>query len=150
MKRETKMFLTAELLLLTLLTLMILCSCATKKVVETVAVHDTVYSHQIDTIVHEKVVHKVDTVQELIEKIITLKVDSDKVDTLRQDITHNIYKYVYLSDSTNNIRSVVDTLLKAMDKQHVKTVTKEKGSPWKWLFAGVMLLAVCIMILKSK
>lgn len=150
MKRETKMFLTAELIVFIILLLMILCSCATKKVVETVAVHDTVYSHQIDTIVNEKVVHKVDTIQELVEKIITLKVDSGKVDTLRQDITHNIYKYVYLSDSTKNFKSVVDTLLKAMDKQHEKTITKEKGVPWKWVFAFLAIFAVCIIVLKSK
>lgn len=151
-KRETKMLIIAEAMLLALLALMIMSSCATKKkVTENTIVHDTLIVQHTDTIVNERVIRHTDTLKLVTERVITLKDEGEgRVDTIRIVENNDHYRYIYVGDSTRNLRSVTDSIIKILDSRHNKATTKTSAYPWKWLIVGLLLLAACIIVLHDR
>ena len=113
---------------------LLLGSCTTKKVVtdryitDTLRIvqHDTILTHNSDTVRDVRFITKTDTVKEQSLRVVTLREGGD---TIRDVVTNNIYRYVYRSDSTDRYRSVADSLQAVIDKMRneskEKVVTKE-------------------------
>lgn len=140
----------AEVLLFLAMLAFILCACAgKKKVTETLVEHDTLVIVRTDTVINERVVRHVDTLRLESEKVITLKENDGRVDTVRIVVNNEHYKYIYVSDSTKAYKNAVDSVLKSLDKQHNKEVVKRTSYPLKWLIVGCVLFLLCLWILRQ-
>lgn len=147
-RQSTGMALLMALALMLVLTVM-LCSCATKKTVtETVYVHDTLRTHTTDTVKSERVVHTTDTLKIETQKVVTLiEREPGRIDTLRIDNSSDVYRSTAVVDSTARLRVAVDSLLKALDRQHDKTTVKKTSPPWKFIAVCLGLLIASIVVL---
>lgn len=136
----------AAIILMALLSLCILMSCSTKKTItETVYVHDTIYHHSTDTVVSERVVHHNDTVRVSEEKVITLiQREEGRVDTVRIDTARDTYKSSELTDELKQLHNAVDSLSKAVSKEHVKEVLIYKKPLWKTVIIVSLVLILLI------
>lgn len=151
-ERESGIAVFAAIIMMALIGLCILVSCNTKKTVtETLYVHDTVFSHSTDTIRNERVIHHTDTLKIENEKIITLiQKEEGRIDTLRIDTYRDTYQFSMVSDSVASLRTAIDSLYRAYNRELNKETVKKKSPPWKWIAICLGAFAVCILVLKSR
>ena len=155
--------------LMTLIALCCLTSCAVRKTVtETLYVHDTTYVSHYDSVHGNRVVRDSvidwrvnfihDTLHHEIERVIVL---NEKGDTIRQREIERLWEKFHdlqsslrqesRTDSTSYLKTQNDSLravLKEHEKQQ-KTVTK-KEPPWKWICVSVLCIMAFVVVLRSK
>lgn len=153
-REENRIFAVAVGVLVTLIALCCLCSCAVRKTVtETLYVHDTLRIAHRDTFVVERWNYKRDTVRVESERIVTL-LQADRTqppETIRIVTNNNHFERVETGDSTVCLASRIDSLLRMMDRDHEreKVVTKTQP-PWKWICVSVLCIMAFVVVLKSK
>lgn len=144
-RQESGMAIITVAVLITII-LLSLCSCSTKQhMVETVYVHDTVFSHHTDTVVDVKIVHHTDTVRGHESHTYTI---NNVGDTVKE------FHYFHEKETTNTVDSTYryqaerDSLRHALHEEQSKekTVVKEKKvmAWWGWLLIGIMA-GPCLM-----
>lgn len=154
-KEENKAIAIAIGIIVTLIVLGILTSCGTKKkvITETLYVHDTIIDARRDTIKVEKWNYKHDTVKVESERIVTL-MQSDKAlpaETVRVVINQRYFEKEIVRDSSASLVSRIDSILRAMDRQHEKEkLTVKKEPPWQLMIFVAAIFAVCVLILRSR
>ena len=143
-RQETGIAIIAATTMIILIIILSLCSCSTKQhVVETVYVHDTVFSHHTDTVVEVKIVHHTDTVRGHESHTYTI---NNVGDTVKE------YHYFHEKETTNTVDSTYryqaerDSLRHALmeEKQKTKVVIKEKVS-LKWLLISIAAAAIAVI-----
>ena len=144
-RQESGMAIITVAVLITII-LLSLCSCSTKQhVVETVYVHDTVFSHHTDTVVDVKIVHHTDTVRGHESHTYTINNVGDTVKEFHYFYEKETTKTV---DSTYRYKAERDSLRHALHEEQSKekTVVKEKKvmTWWGWLLIGIMA-GPCLM-----
>lgn len=144
-RQESGMAIITVAVLITII-LLSLCSCSTKQhVVETVYVHDTVFSHHTDTVVDVKIVHHTDTVRGHESHTYTINNVGDTVKEYHYFHEKETTKTV---DSTYRYQAERDSLRQALHESQSKekTVVKEKKvmAWWGWLLIGIMA-GPCLM-----
>lgn len=156
-RKQTGMAIIAAAAIIILVILLSLCSCSTTRhVVERITVHDTVFSHHVDTVKDVKVLHLTDTVT--LQEIHTYTVNAAG-DTVREN--HHLvehYKTVII-DSTFRYQSERDSLRQALyeAQNKDKVIVKEKKvmAWWGWLIvtfslAIAGLFSVNLLIMKTR
>lgn len=125
-KRETLMMLVAEVFVLTVLTLLLMCSCAsarkTSRSMEARVTHDTLHVWHRDTVSEVRVISRVDTVRELQERVVTLREGGD---TLREVVNNYYWRSVVERDSSDFYKRVCDSLRSALAVKNTAVVEKE-------------------------
>lgn len=145
-RQESGMAIITVAVLITII-LLSLCSCSTKQhVVETVYVHDTVFSHHTDTVVDVKIVHHADTVKGHESHIYTI---NNVGDTVKE------YHYFHEKETSNTVDSTYryqaerDSLRHALheeqNKEKVVVMEKKVMAWWGWLIIGIMA-GPCLMV----
>ena len=151
-RKETGMAVLAAILIMAVLGLMMLSSCTTKErvVTEYVAVHDTIHFHHTDTLREVTYKVRVDTVRQHETHTITLNNVGDTIKEIHH--YHDIEKVIVV-DSTNKYIARIDSLQKALERQKIKEVTKQKvplSAIAKWLVISALVFGIFIVVLKSK
>lgn len=107
----------------------VMCGCSGKKVVtESVYVHDTLVVVRKDTISIDRWNWRHDTIRVETEKIVTL-LQQDKnipAETIRIETNNWHWQHEIIRDSSAKVVARVDSILKALDRQHEKQTTKTK------------------------
>ena len=154
-KEENRLIAIAIGVLMALIGLCLMTSCGTKKkvITETLYVHDTLRIAHTDTFMVEKWNYKHDTIKVESERIVTL-LQSDKAlpaETVRVVTNQRYFEREVVRDSSASFISKIDSILKAMDRQHEreKAITK-KEPPWNMLIFIVAILVACVIVLKDK
>lgn len=138
-RQESGMAIITVAVLITII-LLSLCSCSTKQhVVETVYVHDTVFSHHTDTVVDVKIVHHTDTVKGHESHTYTI---NNVGDTVKEYHYFHEKETTKTADSTYRYQAERDSLRHALHEAQSKEkiVVKEKKvmAWWGWLLIGIM------------
>lgn len=153
-REENRIMAVAIGVLVTLIVLCCLCSCGAKKVTtETLYVHDTLRIAHRDTFTVERWNYKRDTVRVESERIVTL-LQADRTqppETIRIVNNQRYFEKEVARDSSASIVSRIDSILRAMDRQHEKekAITKREP-PWNVLIFVAAILVACIIVLKDK
>lgn len=154
-KRENGMMLIAAIVWLAVTALAVMCcSCTTKKVVtETIYVHDTIHSFHTDTVSVERWQMKHDTIRIESERVVTL-LQQDKsipAETIRVENSTIHWEREIIRDSSERVVARVDSILKALDKQREKNISKSNPFPWQQYAAFVVVFLVgCVLVLMKK
>lgn len=154
-KEENRLIAIAIGVLMALIGLCLMTSCGTKKkvITETLYVHDTLRIAHTDTFMVERWNYKHDTIKVESERIVTL-LQSDKTlpaETIRIVNNQRYFEKEIVRDSSASLVSRIDSILKAMDRQHEKEkLTVKKEPPWNVLIFVVAVLAACIVVLKDR
>ena len=132
-KRETLMMLVAEVFVLTVLTLLMLCSCAshreTSRSMEARQTHDTVHVWHHDTVTEVRLLQRADTVRELQERVVTLREGGD---TLREVVNNYYWRSVVERDSNDYYKKVCDSLRSALSVKDTVRVEKKVVRERRW------------------
>lgn len=152
-REETKMCVTAFIVMMLLVLLSLLCGCKARRVVtEYIVTHDTLVVGHTDTLRIVSHTSKTDTVRESTIQYITIRQDSDKVDTIRVETVKDHYHTYFVHDSIDTYKAVADSLRRVLDssKDKVEEVTKLQ-IPWKFA-CGILIaiLAVFVVVIRDK
>lgn len=154
-KEENGTVVAVAIIIITILFALVFSSCGTKKkvITETLYVHDTLRIAHTDTFMVEKWNYKHDTIKVESERIVTL-LQSDKAlpaETIRVVNNQRYFEKEIVRDSSASFISKIDSILRAMDRQHEKEkLTVKKEPPWNMLIFIVAILVACIIVLKDK
>ena len=148
-RQQTVMAITMAVLMLIII--LILASCTTtRRVVESVTVHDTIVSVRTDTVMDVQSIQVHDTM--MVKEYHTYTINNNG-DTIREN--HHLVEVqkTIVVDSTYRYQSERDSLRQALveEKQKKKIITKEKV-PLRWMFitAAAVLLAFWIVIVEIR
>ena len=154
-RHENGILAIAECVIIALLMVCVLSSCATKKKVvkEKEYEHDTLLVSHRDTFFVEKWNYKHDTIKVESERIVTL-MQSDKAlpaETVKVVTNNWRYEREIVKDSTSRFVIKIDSILKALDQRHEaeKVITKTKP-PWDILIFIAAVFLACVVVLRSK
>ena len=152
-RQETTMCVTVYTIIMVLVLLSLLCGCKARKVVtEYVVTHDTLIVGHTDTLRIVSHTSKTDTVREATIQYITIRQDSDKVDTIKVETVHDHYHTYYVHDSIDTYKAVADSLQKVIESKKDKLVEKSQlRIPWKLAcFILIAILAVFVFVTLDK
>jgi hypothetical protein len=97
--------------------------------------------------------YKHDTIKVESECIVTL-LQSDKTlpaETIRVENNHRYFEKEIVRDSSASFISKIDSILRAMDRQHEKEkVVTKKEPPWNVLIFLAAMLVACVIVLKDR
>ena len=119
------MALIAGLILFAIIALTMFAGCKTKEILREVTItqHDTLYTHNTDTLVDIKVLTVQDTVRQVESHTITL---NNVGDTIKEIHVYHDTEKVIVVDSTNRYKSKIDSLQSIIDKTKEQNTVKEK------------------------
>lgn len=151
-RRETMIFVIAEVVLI-LVILASLLACQTKKEVsERIIVHDTLMVGHTDTLRITTHTARVDTIRESTTKYVTIRQDTARTDTIRVETIRDRFRYVYVGDSVGMYKAVADSLRSVIEQQERKLqkVTKSKPPLLQYAIVAALIIFVCVVVLKSR
>ena len=124
-KRAKDIALIVAIILIAIITLSTFVSCKNKEILReiTITQHDTLYTHNTDTLVDIKVLTVHDTVRQVESHTITL---NDLGDTIREIHHYHDTEKVIVVDSTNRYKAKIDSLQSIIDKTKEQNTVKEK------------------------
>ena len=81
----------------------------------------------------------------------TIRQDSDRVDTIRIETFRDHYHTFYVRDSIDTYKAIADSLRQVLNKDKETVVEKKKRVPtWQKLAFLAIVILVCICVIKSK
>lgn len=132
----------------------VMCGCSGKKVVtESVLVHDTLIVMHRDTISIERWGLRHDTIRLETEKVVTLlQPDREtKAETIRVEMNHFQFEREIVRDSSAKVVSRVDSILKSLDRQKEKAVTRNRPPIKEYLiFLVVVGIGIVLILIRNK
>lgn len=150
-KQETVMAIVGAAIM-TLIVLLTMCSCATRKVVEErVYVHDTVTVHKSDTVVDVRVVQQHDTITNTEVHTFTV---NNVGDTIKEVHHFHFSEKTVVLDSTYRYKARLDSLQKIIDSRQ-EQVVEVKKSPLPSMrdmivAALIIIIVVTVAMLRRK
>lgn len=145
-KRAKDIALIIAIILIAIITLSTLVSCKTREVLREVTItqHDTLYTHNTDTLVDIKVLTVHDTVLQVESHTITL---NNVGDTIKEIHHYHDTEKVIVVDSTNRYKAKIDSLQSIIHKAKEQNVVKQKKITWGTFLKYSITCIIVVIIL---
>ncbi len=125
-------------------------ACTTKKTLtRDVVTHDTLVIHHTDTLRLSSHHAKADTLRETIVRVVTLRQDSARTDTVRVETFRDRWRSVAVVDSARSRRSQTDTLRAVSEDRSVEkrsSVVQGGASAWRVVLLRALVLVLLVVV----